>query len=72
MLKRSEVCEAVARSLREFGYPDVIAAMVGEILTAYLAGKRGNNLPHGIIGIFAEGQFIELEDGGTNLAAFLI
>jgi hypothetical protein len=49
--------EAVARSLREFGYPDATAQMVAE---TYTAMKRGDPLPHGIVGMFAEGQIKEV------------
>lgn len=46
--------DAVARSLREFGYPDVTGLMVREIHTAWLHSKP---LPHGIIGMFASRKF---------------
>jgi hypothetical protein len=46
--------EAVARNLREFGYPDVTAVMIRDIYDAWLMGKRYPDLPHGIIGGFAE------------------
>lgn len=46
-----KVFEAVAADLREFGYPDVTAAMISEI---HEARERGDEkLPHGIIGRFA-------------------
>lgn len=45
--------EAVTKSLVEFGYPDTTPAMVREIHEAMKAGKE---IPHGIIGRFAEGQ----------------
>lgn len=51
--------EAIARNLRDFGYADVTAAMVREVYDAWLRGGRFPNLPHGVIGAFAEGQFIE-------------
>ena len=48
--------KAVARNLREFGYPDVTTEMVEEIHGAF---KAGTPLPHGIIGMMAGGQFEE-------------
>ena len=51
--------EAVARSLREFGYPDVTAAMIREVFDAWEAGQK---LPHGIVGMFAERQFSEVAE----------
>jgi hypothetical protein len=51
---------AVARNLREFGYPDVTPKMVAE---TYAAMRRGESkMPHGIVGMFAKGQLEELED----------
>ena len=52
--------EAVARSLREFGYSDVTAKMTREIYDAWKDGKRFPELPHGVIGGFAESQFSEI------------
>lgn len=54
--------EAIAKSLREFGYPDTTATMIREIYDAWLSGKRGTDLPHNIIGMFAERQFEEVAD----------
>lgn len=55
--------EAVARSLREFGYPDASGLMVKETHEALLAGKRGmGELPHGVISMFAESQMRERPD----------
>lgn len=52
--------EAVARSLREFGYPDASAKMVSD---TYDAMKRGDKkLPHGVVGMFAESQLKEVWD----------
>lgn len=58
-LKRSAVYEAIARSLREFGYPDVTPEMIDEIHTAYREGKRDADLPYGIVGQFAQSQIEE-------------
>lgn len=53
---------AVAKSLVEFGYPDVTGAMVAEV---HAAMKAGEELPHGIVGMFAEGQLRDLEEAGA-------
>ena len=51
--------EAVARNLREFGYPDVRGPMIREIYDQWREGKRYPDLPHGVIGALAERQFEE-------------
>ena len=51
--------EAVAKSLVEFGYPDVTSKMIQEIHEAMKEGKTEDDLPHGIIGRFAEKQIGE-------------
>lgn len=53
-LRLAKFCSACARGLREFGYPSVNAGQVREIWDAYEAGKRGSDLPHGVIGLFVE------------------
>lgn len=58
----SDAMESVARSLREYGYPDVTATMIREIYDAYETGKRFPDLPHSVIGGFAESQFDEVAD----------
>lgn len=50
---KKAVYEAVAKSLREFGYPDASAAMVKDTYGAMLEERT---IPHGIIGKFAESQ----------------
>ncbi len=64
--KLSDGMEAVARNLREFGYPDVTGQMVREIYDEWLKGKRWPELPHHIVGAFAERQF---EENAEKLAA---
>lgn len=59
--------QSVAKSLQDFGYRSVTPAMIGEIYTAYRAGKREHDLPHGIIGMFAERQFSEAFDAGMEV-----
>lgn len=57
--------EAVARSLREFGYPDATAQMVSD---TYSAMKKGDaDMPHGIIGMFAERQIDEVREKFDSL-----
>ena len=60
-MTKAQACSSVARSLREFGYPDCTPEMISECLDAWLAGKRDMELPHGIIGGFASRQFDEVE-----------
>lgn len=50
---------AIAKSLVEFGYPDCTAKMVKDTHAALLTGKRGADLPHGIVGRFAERQILD-------------
>ena len=61
-MTRLDASNTVANSLREFGYPDVTGAMVKEVLDAWLAGKRDDQLPHDIVGMLAGRQFDEIED----------
>jgi hypothetical protein len=67
---KDSVCASVAKSLREFGYPDVTAEMIAGCLDAWLADPNGV-MPHGIIGMFAKRQFDEVEEARPGaLAAF--
>ena len=67
-ITKAQVCRSFAKSMREFGYPDCDEEMASEIYDAYKDGKRDNELPHGVIGMFAERQFEELEEAlGTKL-----
>ncbi|WP_315922453.1 hypothetical protein [Mesorhizobium sp. SP-1A] len=66
---RREVTEAVSKGLVDFGYPDSTPEKVDEILAAYVDGKRGVELPHGILGRFAESQLEDLEKAGLDLKA---
>ena len=68
---RTEAAASVGRSLREFGYPDASTEKMREVLDAWLDGKRGAALPHGILGIFAERQFAEAEDARPGTLAKL-
>lgn len=64
----ADAMESVAKSLREYGYPDVTAAMVREIYDAYETGKRFPDLPHSVIGGFAQSQFDEVATALKMLA----
>ena len=52
--------ETVAQSLRTFGYPSATAQMIKDTWDAMESGKEGHDLPHGIIGMFAESQLNEV------------
>lgn len=58
--------QAIAKMLREFGYPDVTHEMIGEI---HKAISKNEPLPHGVIGLFAEKYLKELEEEGRLAAA---
>jgi hypothetical protein len=70
-LTKSSACAKVAKSLREFGYPDATSTMIEECLDAWLTGKRDLELPHGIIGAFASRQFDEVEEARPGALAQL-
>lgn len=70
-MTKTQACQKVAKSLREFGYPDVTAEMIVECLDAWLTGKRDLELPHGIIGAFASRQFSEVEEAAPGSLALL-
>lgn len=55
MLKKAYA--AIARSLVDFGYPGITAAMIEECHKGWLDGKTGMEIPHGIIGMFASKEF---------------
>lgn len=68
---RSDVARPVAKSLREFGYPDCSTEMVKDVLDAWLSGKREHDLPHGVIGMMAGRQFEEVEEASPGMLAAL-
>lgn len=70
-MTKTQACGKVAKSLREFGYPDCTAEMICECLDAWLTGKRDLDLPHGIIGAFASRQFDEVEEARPGTLALL-
>lgn len=52
--------ESVAKSLREFGYPDASAEMVE---ATWNAMERGDDeMPHGVVGMFAKSQLDEVRE----------
>lgn len=68
---RNDAAASVARGLREFGYPDATTEKMREVLDAWLAGKRGSDLPHGVLGMFAERQFEEVDERKPGTLATL-
>lgn len=68
---RHDMCVPVARSLREFGYPDVTTETIAEVLDAWIDGKREHDLPHGVIGMMAGRQFDEVEEARPGVIASL-
>ena len=53
-------CAAIARDLREFGYPDVTAHMVHEVVEAY---KRGDPvMPHGVVGAIIKSKMDDAKE----------
>lgn len=61
MATRHSVSDALAQELRKAGFPTVTAKMVEEIIIAWLSGKRGLELPHGILGPLVGKHLDELE-----------
>lgn len=70
-ITKRKACESVAKSLRDFGYPDCTADMIETCLDAWKDGKRDMELPHGIIGAFASRQFDEVEEANPGILASL-
>lgn len=67
-ITKTEVVNSVSQSLIEFGYPDAKPPMIEAVLDAWISGKREADLPHGVVGRFAESQFEQLEEAGLKLA----
>ena len=59
----TRIYEAIARSLRDFGYGDVTAQMVRETDEARQNGA-GPSEPHGIVSMFANRSLSEAESEG--------
>lgn len=70
-MTKTGACQKVAKSLREFGYPDCTSDMIRDCLDAWITGKRDLELPHGIIGAFASRQFDEVDDARPGMLAIL-
>lgn len=56
MSEANALYATIASNLREFGYPNITAKMVRE---THEAMRAGEDLPHGIIGMFASDQLTE-------------
>jgi hypothetical protein len=52
----TETYRAIAKNLREFGYPDVTPLMIEEV---WYAMQNGEAIPHGVVGMFAKSQLTE-------------
>lgn len=63
---RNDVAGKVAKSLQEFGYPDATPKLLQEVVDAFCDGKRGTELPHGILGLMAERTFLEVEEANPS------
>lgn len=61
---KEQIYEAIANSLREFGYKDASAEMIRDTHEAMKEGKTGADLPHNIIGRFAERQINDACESG--------
>ena len=74
MITLTSSCELIAKSLRDFGYPDVNASMVEEVVRAWNRREPGDKtpLPHGVIGMFVERQIDEVEEVRPNTFSRLI
>lgn len=67
-INKAQVADAISRSLVEFGYPDCTPAQMTDVIDAYVDGKRGHDLPHDVLGIFAERQLNDLVEIGVDLS----
>ena len=61
---KRKVYEAIAKDLNEFGYPDVTWGMIKTIHESYKQGKRESELPHGVIGMFAQSHIEDATERG--------
>jgi hypothetical protein len=66
-ITKAEVASVISRSLVEFGYPDCTPEKMTEVIDAYLSGRCGHDLPHDILGNFAERQLDDLAENGIDL-----
>lgn len=56
-----DVYTLIARALRDFGYPNVTPTMIAEV---HLAMRAKNDIPHGVVGMFAQSQLTDAEEKG--------
>lgn len=64
-MMREKLTAAIAKSLRKFGYPDVTTKMIGDCWDAYARGD--SEMPHGIVGMFAERQLDEVAEARPDV-----
>jgi len=57
MTNNETIYKAIARNLQEFGYPETTPAQIREV---HEAMKSGDDLPHGVIGMFAKDQLDDI------------
>ena len=69
MATKQQICEAVSKSLVEFGYPDATPDLITDIYDAYKGGKAEKDMPHGILGAFAYKHLADFEEAGGELPA---
>ena len=65
MSDKTLLTNAIARSLREFGYPDVTGPMIVECWDAYERGDA--EMPHGVVGQFAKAQLDEIAEARPDV-----
>jgi hypothetical protein len=51
LVTRRQAAEAIATVLQAKGITAASAAVVGEVLSAWITGARGCNLPHGLVAV---------------------
>lgn len=64
---RRTAYQSIANNLIDFGYAGVTADMIADTHAAMKDGKKGKELPHGIIGMMAESQLAEHADKINSL-----
>ena len=57
---KQQLIDGIAKSLRDFGYPDATSEMITDIWGAYERGDE--SMPHDVIGMFAERQMDEIAE----------
>lgn len=61
-ITKEYICASISAFLIDFGYPDATPDKMAAIYDAFKAGKRWPDLPHGVLGGFAERQLEEIVD----------